>query len=62
MHLSLGNVQRGILAGWFAALVAAFLTGWNGDVTWHQAVGGMILASVAPIGALIDPGSKPAKA
>jgi CDP-diglyceride synthetase len=61
MHLSLGNTQRGILAGWVTAVILALLSGWNGDVTWHQAVGAAVLASVAPIGALIDPGSKPPK-
>lgn len=61
MHLALGNVYRGLLAGAAASAGAATLSAWNGATTWHEAIGVYIGLAFALGGALIDPGSKPPK-
>lgn len=62
MHLSLGNVARGLVAGAVTADGAALLSAWNGTTTYHEALGVIFGSLIMLAGALIDPGSKPAKA
>lgn len=61
MHFSLGNTQRGILAGYATALLLALAAAVNGDVSWQKTLGAVILISAPVAGSLIDPGSKPEK-
>lgn len=61
MHWSLGNTQRGILAGYALAVLAAVAGAIHNDTSWNDALYLILIASGAPIGALIDPGSAPPK-
>ena len=61
MHWSLGNTQRGIVAGWATAELLALAAAVNGDVSWQKTLGAAILISAPVAGSLIDPGSGPTK-
>lgn len=61
MHFSLGNTTRGLLAGAVTADGAAALSAWNGGTTWHECLGVIFGSLIVLAGALIDPGSAPAK-
>lgn len=62
MHIALGNVWRGLVAGAITSDGAALLSAWNGTTTWHEAIGVWIGSGIMLAAALIDPGSKPPKA
>lgn len=62
MHWSLGNTARGLIATALAGDAAAILSAWNATTTWHEAIGVVGMSIFVLAGALIDPGSKPAKA
>jgi len=61
MHFALGNTYRGVIAGWATAVLLALASAFNDDVSWKKTIGAIILISAPVAGALIDPGSKPAK-
>lgn len=61
MHFSLGNTTRGLLSAAVLGDGAAVVSAWGGGVTWHEAIGTILGSLFVLGGALLDPGSKPAK-
>lgn len=61
MHLSLGNTARGLIAAAIIANSAVLVGCLNGTAEWGVFVGGVITSVATLAGALIDPGSAPAK-
>lgn len=61
MHWSLGNTQRGIVAGWIIAVLAALASAVGDEVSWQKTIAAILLISGPVLGALVDRGSAPAK-
>lgn len=61
MHFSLGNTQRGLISAAIISNAAALVAALNDTTDWTGYLCASITAVAMLAGALLDPGSAPAK-